>query len=99
MAVLSNSCTSSLRREAVAGPVIAQRRRRIRGKVLFLAMNIHNTSYLMLLTCFVVFDQSELSTYKKLVVVLIYLRVKIVSSSLNILLLILVRRFPSSLLR
>ena len=53
--VLSNSLPSPLWRTSVAIPVVAQRRLTRKDKVLVLVMKIHHTSYLMFLTCCVVF--------------------------------------------
>ena len=75
---------SSLWRSAVSGPVVAQRRRRIGYIGLASAMTIHRPSYLLFLTCRVVFGQRVLCTSMRLAVVVVTcLRVKRVSSILN----------------
>ena len=65
--VLLKSRPSSLQLTDVAGTVVALRRRIRRDKILVLAMSISYSSYLMLLTCRLVFDQSDHSTSKKYV--------------------------------
>ena len=62
LSVLLNSCPSYIWRISVAIPVVAQRRWTRRDKVLVLAMTIHQTSYLMFLTCCVVF-RSKCTTH------------------------------------
>ena len=75
---------SSLWRSAVSGRVVAQRRRRRRYKGLALEMKIHRPSYLLFLTCRVVFGQRVLCTSMRLAVVVVTcLRVKRVSSILH----------------
>ena len=92
---------SSFRRPDVAGPAVSQSRKRRRDKYHF---SNDNSSFISLFCSWIVvysFDQSTLHTSKILVCSSssdIYLRVKIVSSRLNIIFLILVSRFPGILL-